>query len=144
MTLRSLSRHWLLLLGASFNLWAQAGPPDARVAEILVFPSSGNLLYAATDAGVFRSDNSGLSWSARNEGLTNLSVQSLAGSPTVLFAGTDAGAFRSADGGASWQAIHQDLGEIRVVSLAMDLQDPNTLYAGTSNGGEGLSPRAAS
>ena len=72
MTLRSLSRHWLLLFGASFNLWAQAGPPDARVAEILVFPSSGNLLYAATDAGVFRSDNSGLSWSARNEGLTNL------------------------------------------------------------------------
>ena len=135
MTFRSLSRHWLLLFGASFHVWAQGGPPGARVTEILAFPSSGNLLYAATDAGVFRSDNSGLSWSARNEGLTSLSVQSLAGSPTVLFTGTDAGAFRSADGGATWQAINQGLGEVRVLSLAMDPQDSNTLYAGTRNGG---------
>ena len=135
MTFRSVSRLWVLLFGAVFQLWAQGGPPGARVAEILVFPSSGNLLYAATDAGVFRSDNSGLSWSARSEGLTSFSVHSLAGSPTVLFAGTDTGPFRSADGGASWQAINQGLGEIRVFSLARDPQDSNTLYAGTRNGG---------
>ena len=119
MTLRRLVLRWLLLLGAALNLWANGGPPGARVTEILAFPSSSNLLYGATDAGVFRGDNLGLSRPARNEDLTNLSVQSLAAAPQFCLPEQTLAPFARLTAGPAWQAINQGLGEVRVLSLAM-------------------------
>jgi photosystem II stability/assembly factor-like uncharacterized protein len=49
-------------------------------------------ILAGTDGGIFKSSDSGASWSAMNEGLENLYVQTLAitsTSPRTLFAGTE-------------------------------------------------------
>ena len=45
------------------------------------------------------------------------------------------GVFRSTDGGESWLQINNGLFESNITDLAMDPEDPNTLYAGTENKG---------
>jgi photosystem II stability/assembly factor-like uncharacterized protein len=68
----------------------------------------GDNIFAGTeDAGIFRSTDYGVSWSAIDSGLPeNISVVSLAKSGSILFAGTRLGFFRSKDSGASWTEIN--------------------------------------
>ena len=64
--------------------------------------------------------------------------------PRKLYANTFYGVFRTTDGGASWVSINSGLpitpnGSVTgpsgtVSSLALDPQQPDTLYAGTDNG----------
>jgi photosystem II stability/assembly factor-like uncharacterized protein len=62
------------------------------------------------DEGIAVSTDGGVTWSAQNNGLTDLSVDSLAVSPdfkndNTLFAGTDSGIFRSEDSGQGWISV---------------------------------------
>ena len=63
-------------------------------------PSTPDSLYAGTGGGVFKSIDSGGTWTAANAGLTSLGIprsghQPL--NPTTLYAGTDGGVFKSTD-----------------------------------------------
>lgn len=60
------------------------------------FTAVGNNVFAGSSSGggVFLSTNSGASWSAINNGLTNLTVYSLATNSTYVFAGTTGYVFR--------------------------------------------------
>jgi hypothetical protein len=49
----------------------------------------------------------------------------------ILYAGTRGGVFQSNNGGASWGPINDGLADLNILALAMDPQDPDTLYAGT-------------
>jgi len=46
--------------------------PQAPVFGMAVHPDDGNLLYAATEVGVFASDDAGAHWSASNDGPANV------------------------------------------------------------------------
>ena len=76
------------------------------VTALLVDPTSGSTVYAATARGFFRSTDSGASWEPRNRGLEGRSVLSLAIDPAsrgTLYAATDGGVvYRSTDGGGAW------------------------------------------
>jgi hypothetical protein len=49
-----------------------------------------------------------------------------------LYAGTEGdGVFTSTDGGDHWQPINDELTNRTVYAMAMDPQDPHTIYAGT-------------
>ncbi len=124
------------LLAFSFHTaLAQGGPPGASVFGLLADASTPELLYVVTDAGVFRSDNAGLSWAAKSEGLANLRLNALAGRSPVLFVATaGAGVLRSNDGGESWQAVNQGLSDLAIFSLAVDPREPRIVYAGGSDG----------
>src|SRR5258707_875112 len=68
-------------------------------------------VFAGTEgAGIFGSTNGGSAWAAVNEGLTDLSVNWIAISPTyasdrtVVIATSD-GVHRSTDGGETWQSV---------------------------------------
>ncbi len=66
--------------------------PNGRA--LAIDPETPNTIYAsAFDSGVFRSTDGGASWTELNDGLTNLSVASLAIDPAAgtLYAGTEGG-----------------------------------------------------
>jgi photosystem II stability/assembly factor-like uncharacterized protein len=105
-------------------------------------PTSPSTLYAGTDNGVYKSTNSGGSWSTVDTGLSGnaLSVTALAIDPTTsstLYAGTaGGGVFRSTDSGGSWSPVNTGLSgnALSVTALTIDPTTSSTLYAGTAGG----------
>lgn len=80
-------------------------PIPASVRSFDIDPLTPSTLYAATDGGVFRSLDAGLSWITSNQGLTSLDVDQVlvaASSHATIYAGTQDGVFRSLDGGGIW------------------------------------------
>ena len=70
-------------------------------------------LYAGTSNGVFKSTDSGESWTRTSNGLTNKHVFTLAidpHTPTTIYAGArDYGVFKSTDGGMNWTVVNTGL-----------------------------------
>ena len=97
------------------------------VGDIVV---SGSDIFAGTDAGVFRSTNSGASWILTGfASPTNVNALAFAG--TDLFAGTYYGAFLSTDSGADWIAVDSGLAGVDVHDLAVYGRN---IFAGTDSG----------
>lgn len=89
----------------NFTTWSPSntGISTSNINEIITSIEGTNInLYAATDAGVFRSTMLGFNWTAVNNGLTNLNVGTVFSDGNVLYAGTPGGAFRSVDYGLLW------------------------------------------
>ena len=65
--------------GASADRWISTGSlAGAKSLALAINPTSPNIVYAGTGTGgVFKSTDGGASWSATNNGLTNLDVISL-------------------------------------------------------------------
>src|SRR5947209_1430967 len=61
---------------AGINVWTSHGPYGGRISALAIDPVTPTILYAATgggllpEGGVFRSTDSGASWSAVNTGLS--------------------------------------------------------------------------
>jgi hypothetical protein len=122
---------------AGVNVWTTHGPYwGGSVHALAIDPQTPTTLYAGTEGGVYRSTNSGASWSAVNTGLTNLYVWALAINPTTsstVYASTyNGGVFKTTDSGASWSAISGYGGPAG--ALVIDPTTPSTLYAGTDRG----------
>jgi photosystem II stability/assembly factor-like uncharacterized protein len=140
--------------------FAPAGLANTVVSLLVIDPVHPGVLYAATWAygfpGLYKSVDSGASWSPINQGLDQIvaahaSVNALAVDPArteVLYLATSGyGVFRSTDSGANWAAFNDGLTFLDVRSLALSQRDPgaprgrrsgvlgsNTLYAGTPGG----------
>lgn len=130
--------------------WSLTGLTNVLVNEVAIDPLDPNTLYAGTyPQGVFKSTDGGASWSAINNGLPDLeSADSYVSDitidrddPMTLYAGTagnagptGAGVFRSVDGGANWTPYNDGLTDLNVTALALTPDNPNTLYAATSDG----------
>lgn len=84
-------------------------PVNKQINAVVVDPRDPKIVFAAGPAGVFRSNDSGLSWQSNSEGLETAAIVTLAinpSQPDTLFASTAEGAlFRSDDGGQTWQSI---------------------------------------
>jgi hypothetical protein len=81
----------------------------------------GPILYAATERGLFRSEDAGEKWAPLGEGLAGRAVFRLMfplapDSGAEAFVGTDDGIFRTTDGGLHW--LKSGLPGERVLSLA--------------------------
>ena len=92
---------------------------------------SGSDLFAGTWAGVFRSSDSGKSWTSAESGLENREVFALTIIGAKLFAGTDSGVFVSIDSGAKWNAVY-GLSQVRMASWCVFGAD---VFAGTLGNG---------
>jgi len=115
-----------------------AGIPSPYIRDIVCDPVTSGVVYAATDAGVFRSNNQGSSWSPLNTGLPAApSVRALAFDrlhPSVWFAAIwQGGVFLSVNAGVTWSNFSGGLGSINVHALAVDAVH-QTLFAGTQAG----------
>lgn len=137
--------------------WTPAGEglPDTLL-SLAIAPSAPSTLYAGTlDQGVYKSTDGGATWQRTSAGLPNAHVASLVVDPrdaSVVYAGLvdlyresnpspgiatrSIGVYRSTDGGVRWTRFSQGLppGLFNGL-LEIDPEDPDTLYAGTNDGG---------
>jgi photosystem II stability/assembly factor-like uncharacterized protein len=81
-------------IGNQLNDVLAVAPANA----LLIDPAQSNVLYLATSgSGVFKSSDGGITWTAFNDGLTQLDVRAVAllhGDSFTLFAGTPGGIFK--------------------------------------------------
>ncbi len=93
-------------------------------------PTTNLSLFAGTwDGGVFLSTNNGTNWTAVNNGLTNLYINSLFVIGNNLFAATRAGVFNSINLGTSWAPVNSGLTDLYVYALGVI---GTNLYASTA------------
>lgn len=89
-------------------------------------------VYACTTDGLFKSTNSGVSWTIPNGDLIGCIALSIdPQNPNVVYAAGSAGLFKSTDAGANW--IRTSLAPT-AVNLVIDPQNPETIYAATPTG----------
>jgi len=139
----------------STNNAAQWSPSNVGLASTLVNglgldPINANTLYAATNAGVFKSTDAGANWALTGAGspstarlFSNSVVIDPSNTNIVYVVATFEGVYKSIDGGNSY-VVKNDGIQIPIVNaLAIDPTTPTTLYAGsefgmykTTNGGD--------
>ncbi len=127
---------------------------NRQVYDIAISVSRPDVVYAATDDGLFGSADGGSSWTqlggpTRGRRVNTIALSAGALAPgetsllsarageveTILYVGLQYGAaYRSEDGGRNWAALNKGLGSMTVLSLALDPQDPSVLWAGTTDG----------
>ncbi len=132
----------LAIEGISAAGWDAALPKSAATAPVLALaaaPANMTILYAGTAGnGVYRSANSGVSWSSA--GLGGKQVLALAvdrSNPAVVYAGTDGAggtAWKSVDSGKNWTQIQSGIAGLSVYGLSTTPIQAGTVVAGTSNG----------
>jgi photosystem II stability/assembly factor-like uncharacterized protein len=117
---------------------------NQRVITFAIDPSMTSTVYAGTDTGsVFKSTNSGTSWTRQSSGLTDVYPLSLAidpVSPLTLYAGSNTRIFKTVNGGNTWSAVYvlPPYPPAGVGSLVVDPHSPATVYAGTFTSGVGF------
>ena len=125
---------------AAAGVWEPVGPAGVVLRALAIDPVSPGRMYVGTNsAGVYRSEDGGVTWFARSIGIGNPSIRALAIDPTsplTLYAGGSGGGFfRSANGGDSWSQQNADLPPSDVSAIVVDLTDPQVVYAGLNGGG---------
>jgi photosystem II stability/assembly factor-like uncharacterized protein len=90
--------------------------------------------------GMYKSIDGGESWFEINNGLKTsfININAVAvhpQNPDIVYMGTwRDGIFKTTDGGNNWQRVNNGLVSIDVRSIAIDFQNPDTLYAGLAEG----------
>ena len=81
-------------------------PTDALVRSLAVDPLTPRRVYAAGPAGLFRSEDGGLTWTKASDGLAG-EPQAVTLNPaapeTVFVVTTDGKVWKSSDGATTWQ-----------------------------------------
>jgi photosystem II stability/assembly factor-like uncharacterized protein len=125
----------------SGKTWDEA--PDLHGQSIRSFlqaPSDPKILFAGTLMGVFRSNDSGATWTQISEkGSRELhEVESLAVDPTdpdVVYAGTWHLPWKTTDGGKTWHNIKQGIiDDSDVFSIILDPEKPQTVFLSACSG----------
>jgi photosystem II stability/assembly factor-like uncharacterized protein len=116
--------------------WRSVGLARTPVGALAIDPKEPAIVYAGTDAGLFKSTDAGASWRALHGPLDDVRVEALAIDPRqrqTVYAGTDRGVFWTTDGGQSWRRF------IRLPVRTFDALavDPaaGIVYAGAYGGG---------
>jgi photosystem II stability/assembly factor-like uncharacterized protein len=120
------------------------GPFGGTIVSIAFDPANPSIVYAGSyGSGVYKSLDSGLSWTSASRGLTNLYIYSMAvdpQQPSTLYAGTyRSQIYKSTDGGGTWTWSGTGMqAQAIVYSIAIDPVTTNIIYAstrGVSNNG---------
>jgi photosystem II stability/assembly factor-like uncharacterized protein/fibronectin type 3 domain-containing protein len=122
--------------GATWKLLT-GGLETHDVYDIAIDSSASPSLYAATEGGVLRSVDQGVTWlpSAGMVGGASCVVADPTNSAIVYAGSTTIGVYRSEDRGATWLELATENVDTAVVSLAVDPLAPATIYACSDDGG---------
>ena len=132
-----LGQRVLLLLSLSTNdgiSWTDLGnkgiKPLSGVSAVAAIDTN---LFAATFYGVYRSTNSGASWTAVNVDSTSLVNSALAVSGTNLFVGNSEGVFMSSNNGQSWEDINTGFPKFSFPNVNPSSENILTLFISGAN-----------
>lgn len=133
--------------------WSFLGPGNigGRTRSIIINPTSPNIMYAAGVAGgVWKSVNSGVTWTPIADLIANIAVCSMAfdpKNPNTIYVGTGegfpnsdkvqgAGIFKSLDAGATWSRLANTANaDFNFVNdIIVSTNDSKRVYAATSSG----------
>jgi photosystem II stability/assembly factor-like uncharacterized protein len=120
--------------------WNSLGLEGKGIRVIVQHPRDATVLYAGTeDDGIYRSADGGSTWRQMNNGLSHLTVYTIAinpSDPDVMYLGTHGGGvYRTHSGGERWNQVIHGLTNSDVHSLIVLPDNPETVFAGTLNGG---------
>lgn len=109
------------------------------IIQIAVDPQTPSTLYAAGYLYVYRSRDSGLTWTSLNAGPFDEIYDSIhvdENNPSTIYASSIySGSYRSTDGGASWQPMRSGLPpELTVYEFRAGTNAPGVVYAATNAG----------
>ena len=103
--------------------WVQMDGTDS--VDVFAFASIGGYLFAATENGVYRSHDSGTTWTFTNDGIADPNVYCFASSDTILYAGANENVYKTTNYGANWTVASQGL--LRTDVYAITVSGPNVL-----------------
>ncbi len=121
-------------------------PENAEIRALAVHPEDDAQMFAATQAGPYRSGDGGESWTSMHLPTEEITWSLLLHpqKSNVLLCGTvDNGVFRTDDGGGHWRQLDYALPPAvcvmgfptRVIGLAMDPGNPDEMYVALEVGG---------
>lgn len=95
--------------------------------------NSNNQIFAATDSGVFRTDDNGEIWIGVNSGLTDLYVETMAITENGnIFVGTYSGIFKSTNNGESWEPKNNGILHYGIQDVQINYEQ--NIFVGTAYG----------
>ena len=125
----------------SGNLWTQSDLKDGIIYSFAFNPTNSQIVFAATNTGLWKSINGGKNWiSTRLIGKIN-SIAISSKNANIIFAGANrldtSGFARSFDGGENWQFSNTGLSieAKNVSSIAIDPVNDSLVYIGTFGSG---------
>ncbi len=119
-------------------------PAQEGQAKAVLYDQDSAQLFAATDKGLFRSDNGGKTWKMKASGLPDAPIHVLEKSGERLFSGTRDGLFFSDDGGEQWSKS-EGVYPIDIIAIEANPKAMNQIFAAdllvghlfyTENGGD--------
>lgn len=115
------------------------GVTGFRVKCLAIDPTEPGLVYAGMDKlGVFKSTDSGVSWTEMNEILMDTYIRSIVihpARPDVIYLGTyGGGVYRRPVEAPGWEEITQGMRNTYVNALVMLPENPDVMYAATNGG----------
>jgi len=116
--------------------WKQTrGPSGGKINALLLDERNPGLIYAATDGGIYVSQDGGNVWKHTSKDLPagqEIMTLAMAQHPTqTIYAGTYNGVYHSTDGGQTWLPTTAGLTHSPVFSLVVDPENSANVYAGT-------------
>ncbi|MCE5193508.1 MAG: hypothetical protein ABFD13_06655 [Candidatus Cryosericum sp.] len=113
---------------------SSTGITNVTLRDLASSPADASMLFTATDQGVFRSQDAGVSWESCSEPRQILSILVMQDGPTVLAGTSNGSVLRSADGRDHWAVMTRGIPGVKVSTLVSPASDPKIVYAGTDNG----------
>lgn len=118
--------------------WQRLHTPFSGVRQLVADLEDSSVIYAATDQGLYRSDDGGKTWQRVPTGIRPEpeTITAVAAVGDRLFIGTLEGLWLSRDGGKRWQKATNGLPE-RILPLVIQVapSHPSTVYVGTERHG---------
>ena len=130
---------YMTTTGTTNPSWTFIGLPGKSVRSLVIDPTNPRTIYAGAD-GVYRSNDSGTTWTSVTASIPNIYVQTLAIDPvttTTLYFGCSLGAYKTTDAGQTWTAIlgaTDASGPPNVTAIGVAPTSPKVIYAGVYGG----------
>ena len=115
------------------------GNSPSSMNDIYIHPSNSNILWVATNSGVFKTTDAGVTWSNQNSlggsnGTAGLNIKDIKIHPTnpdIIYAASSSRIYKSTNGGESFSLVLTGLPNSGVSRYVIDVTpaNPNVVYA---------------
>jgi photosystem II stability/assembly factor-like uncharacterized protein len=99
--------------------WVVTGPPPAPMLSIALSPADPKTVYAATQAGLFKSDDLGATWARERPGRVPTTMVSAGDDGSIYVYDVFDGLIRLAPGAADWEPIGDALRDDAILHFAV-------------------------